>query len=247
MIPKIIWQTHEWEYEDLPHNFLRCTQTWKNLNPEWEYRYRSGINRAIDVKNFDRELYQYYMFADKVTQSDIWRYVVLYKYGGFYTDMDSFCKMPLNYSFKKYDTKKEIFCTKVFLLRHFEKKIAEPKMVENLHNSPIASIPNSSILKLVLENIKKEYSKYSVLDLYNNIEKLANTLSRNPAKELWLGIAFFQQVVLSNKEKACFEYSGDNHTEDVKKSFKSDFEVDYYGEKIFYSNLCKKMNWNDLL
>lgn len=243
MIPKIIWQTHEWEYKDLPHNFSRCSQTWKNLNPTWEYRYHSAIDRAIAVKDFDQELYQYYMFADKVTQSDIWRYVVLYQHGGFYTDMDSFCIMPLDYSFKKFYDGKDIFCTKIF----YKENVGEYSKTQHIHNSPIATIKKSNIFSLIIENIKNKYRQNSVLDLYNQIEIESKGYSRGPAKNLWLGTQIFGHAVFSNQEDVCFDYYGDLHSESLKKDFKSNFFVDYYGEEISYTDLCDRMGWEDTI
>ena len=36
---KIIWQTHKWEYEDLPDLYKKTSKTWQIMNPDWEYRY----------------------------------------------------------------------------------------------------------------------------------------------------------------------------------------------------------------
>lgn len=246
MIPKIIWQTHEWEYEQLPNNFNRCTQTWKNLNPEWEYRYHSAIDRSTTVRDFDKELYEYYMFADKVTQSDIWRYVVLYQYGGFYTDMDSFCIMPLNYSIEKFYDGKDIFCTKISYAENNDNEDFKSLSLESVNNSSIAAIPKSEILKLILENIKNYYKRFLILDLYNKIEAESGGFSRGSAKDLWLGTSAFQGVVLKNKNSVCFNYYGEIHSGAVKKDFKSDFIVDYYGDQVPYTELCKKMGWKDI-
>jgi hypothetical protein len=247
MIPKIIWQTHEWEYKDLPHNFSRCSQTWKNLNPEWEYRYHSAIDRAIAVRDFDLELYQYYMFADKVTQSDIWRYVVLYQYGGFYTDMDSFCVMPLEYSFKQFYNGKDVFCTKIFYREEYSEQESRYLKLEQLHNSPIAAIQKSNILNLVIQNIKNQYKENSVLDLYNEIEIESQGFSRGPSKKLWLGTNAFANVAFNNKESICFDYYGDLHSGSLKTSFRSNFLINYYGEEISYIDLCNRMNWEDTI
>jgi mannosyltransferase OCH1-like enzyme len=247
VIPKIIWQTHEWEYKDLPHNFSRCIQTWKNLNPEWEYRYHSAIDRAIAVRDFDQELYEYYMFADKVTQSDLWRYVVLYQYGGFYTDMDSLCIMPLEYSFKQFYNGKDVFCTKTFYQEEYSKEESKYLNVEYIHNSPIAAIQKSDILGLVIQNIKNKYKQNSVLDLYNEIEIDAKGFSRAPSNKLWLGTGAFGSVVFDNRENVCFDYYGDLHSGSLKTNFFSDFLLNYYGEEMFYSDLCNRMGWQDTL
>ena len=239
MIPKIIWQTHEWEYKDLPNNFKRCIQTWKNLNPEWEHRYHSSIDRAIAVRDFDQEIYEYYMFADKVTQSDIWRYVVLYQYGGFYTDMDSFCIMPLEYSFKKFYNGKDIFCKKIYYREEYSEKESKYLSLKQIENSPIGAIPKSNIFNLIIQNIKNKYKENSVLDLYNEIEADSKGFSRGASKKLWLGTEAFGSVVFNNEEDVCFEYYGDQHSQDLKKSFETDYMIDNYNEQISYFNFIK--------
>ncbi len=247
MIPKIIWQTHEWEYKDLPHNFNRCTQTWKNLNPEWEYRYHSAIDRAMTVRDFDQELYKYYMFADKVTQADIWRYIVLYQHGGFYTDMDSFCVMPLEYSLKQFYDGKDVFCRKIFYIEDYSEEESKYLNVEHVFNSPIAAVEKSNVLDLLIQHIRDRYKDNSVLDLYNEIEVDSKGYTRLPSHKLWLGPGAFESIVFNNKENVCFNYDGDLHSHSLKIDFMSNFLVNYYGEEILYSDLCNRMGWQDTL
>jgi len=40
MIPKIVWQTHECKYEDLPEIYKDNAETWKFDG--WDYRYHSA-------------------------------------------------------------------------------------------------------------------------------------------------------------------------------------------------------------
>jgi hypothetical protein len=242
MIPKIIWQTHEWEYEDLPIHFKQCVKTWKNLNPNWEYIYHSGIDRANIVKNFDKELYSYYMFADKVTQSDIWRYVVTYQYGGFYTDMDSVCTMPLDYFIKLNSFNgKELFCTEI------KKQSAEKynKTFEVVNNSCFGVIKNSFITKKILDNILFNYKKIgTVLDIYNDIERQSGTSTRVVPKCLWLGPQLFYSTILEYREYVLFTFSGSNHSKDYKTLFNPNYPIDYYGNHKSYSEVSFEIGWS---
>ena len=45
MIPKIIWQTYECPYDELPQYAKDCTKTWIDKNPTWEYRYVDAQER----------------------------------------------------------------------------------------------------------------------------------------------------------------------------------------------------------
>ena len=56
MIPKVIWQTYECDYDKLDLKALECSSSWKQINPEWEYIYVSGKEREQFVlKNFGKE------------------------------------------------------------------------------------------------------------------------------------------------------------------------------------------------
>jgi mannosyltransferase OCH1-like enzyme len=88
MIPKIIWQTHETAYDDLPQLYKENSQTYKDLG--WEYRYCSALDReSFIAEHFPEYLHLYLHIEPGIYRSDLWRYLVLYTYGGFYADMDS--------------------------------------------------------------------------------------------------------------------------------------------------------------
>ena len=97
MIPKIIWQTHEWELEDLPDTFKKSVDSWKNMNPTWDYRYTSARKRLEHIRDYGgEEFLKFYKDCNRLTQADLWRYVVLYKFGGVYSDLDWECIRPLD-------------------------------------------------------------------------------------------------------------------------------------------------------
>lgn len=90
MIPKIIWQTHESNYKDLPDLYKTNSQTWKDGFPDWEYRYCSAEDRRNFIKEFFPEyLYIYDHIKYGIYKADFWRYLIVYQFGGLYADMDS--------------------------------------------------------------------------------------------------------------------------------------------------------------
>jgi hypothetical protein len=93
--PKIIWQTHNYKKEWLPKHLNQICATWKNLNPGWDYRYVDHIERDEFVSQYP-EIYETYKYQPPAHQSDIWRYLVTYEFGGCYADMDSVCVKPLD-------------------------------------------------------------------------------------------------------------------------------------------------------
>jgi len=96
MIPKIIWQTEEAEFENLLPFQKNIIGTWKNLNTDWEHRYADSKQREQHVKDYNDTLYKIYQISSGINRADMWRMVATYTHGGFYADMDSICTVPLN-------------------------------------------------------------------------------------------------------------------------------------------------------
>jgi hypothetical protein len=140
MIPKIIFQTHEYKYEELPLWFKQTSMSWRNLNPGWEYVYHDVAQRSKYVKDKSPELYKIYQEIRKPHQADIWRYLILKEYGGVYADMDSFCTVPMDYILDVLPDHIEIVCTRTEKQQH-------------TNNANFAVIKNSKILNGCLEDI----------------------------------------------------------------------------------------------
>ena len=104
MIPKIIWQTHNYKHDYLPIHISKIANTWKNLNPGWEYRYFDYEQRQQFVKDECPEIFESYKkIWQPMYEADIWRYLIVHKYGGVYADMDSLCVKPLDYMLESYN------------------------------------------------------------------------------------------------------------------------------------------------
>ena len=152
MIPKIIWQTYESEYKDLPPLALECANSWQEKNPDWEYKYVSGKERAEFVlNNFGEEWFDIYnSYKTNISKADLWRYMCLYINGGLYADLDILCKESIRHFFD---------------LSHDFIASEEP-------NGPgysqmiFASKANSVFLKNIINNIK---TKYYEKNSYSNI------------------------------------------------------------------------------
>jgi len=98
MIQKTIWQTYETSYEDLPQYAKDSIDTWKNMNPGWEHGYMSGPDREQFFRlNFSKEVYDTYINLPLgVMKAGLWRFAILYIFGGVYADMDTHCKAPIS-------------------------------------------------------------------------------------------------------------------------------------------------------
>ena len=93
-IPKIIWQTMK--TNKVPVFMKNYADSWINLNPEYEYRFHDDddiINFLIT--DFPEYLDGYRILKYGASKADLWRYLIIYKYGGVYADMDCRCITPL--------------------------------------------------------------------------------------------------------------------------------------------------------
>lgn len=94
-IPKLIHQI--WVGFSVPDSFKSNIVSWQRLNPEWNHALWTEENRPElhnEVLYRDAERY---VPAHAVGQfrADILRYELLYQYGGFYADVDTYPLRPL--------------------------------------------------------------------------------------------------------------------------------------------------------
>lgn len=98
MIPKIIWQTYKDPFNQLQPYMVDAINTWRNLNPDFEYRYMDDTQAAEFVLNeYGQEWHNIFInLPVGVMRGDLWRYMVIYKYGGVYADLDTECLNPIS-------------------------------------------------------------------------------------------------------------------------------------------------------
>lgn len=98
MIEKNIWQTYETLYDALPNYAKASIGTWTSQNPEYKHGYMSGPDREEFFKNnFDQKIADVYSNLPLgVMKAGLWRFAILYIYGGIYADMDTHCKAPVD-------------------------------------------------------------------------------------------------------------------------------------------------------
>jgi|688.fasta_scaffold302151_3 mannosyltransferase OCH1-like enzyme len=218
MIPKIIWQTHENKYNDLLPFQKDITNTWKNLNPGWEYRYVGAEERSLAVKEYDEFLHSYYLESAKTHQSDIWRLVTIYNHGGFYSDMDAVCVKGIDETLLNiYDGKDLVFSPEGF--QH-----------SGIGSSNFGAVKNNKIIKEMIDKIILEYRNTDIKDIPNlPFASLENRI--------------VSEVAMKNKELIFFNNDYYSHAAEYKTLFNSNLDVVFNKEKINYHTLCINMNW----
>jgi mannosyltransferase OCH1-like enzyme len=139
LIPKIIWQTYKDPKDTLAIYMHEAMDTWKNLNPEYEHRYMDDTQAAEFIKNeYGQEWYDIFIgLPVGVMRGDLWRYMVIYKYGGVYADLDTECLKPI--SSWMIEDKQFIVC---------------PETSHHFCQWTFASTAGNPILKSVLDLIK---------------------------------------------------------------------------------------------
>ena len=95
IIPKIIHQTAPKDKTKWYPIWNKCHQTWLNLFPKPEYKHIMWHDEDLDtfVKNEFPFFYNntYKLYNKNIKKIDSARYLILYKYGGIYADMDYMC------------------------------------------------------------------------------------------------------------------------------------------------------------
>ena len=93
-IPKIIWQTMKTSV--VPKIMKDYSNSWIEQNPEYEYRFfdDNDIHQFI-ANDFPEYISVYRKIKHGAVKADFWRYLILYKYGGVYADMDCRCNVSL--------------------------------------------------------------------------------------------------------------------------------------------------------
>jgi mannosyltransferase OCH1-like enzyme len=109
-IPKRIFQTHKSiQYIQSKPKLRNAINSWKKFVPYYGYHFYTNemcdtFMKTEMVTEFGPNIYSAYMKLPlAVMKADLWRYCIIYKYGGIYADVDTVCKCdPL--MFTKYST-----------------------------------------------------------------------------------------------------------------------------------------------
>lgn len=135
MIPKIIHQT--WKTLDVPDEWKDAVDSCKNKHKEYKHIIWSHEMMENFVKTEYPDFYDVYMsYTYDIQRCDAFRYLVLYKYGGIYLDMDIICK-------KKLDS-----------LLEYDIVLAKSSNIESFYtNSFIMVIPNHPFIKFCIDNL----------------------------------------------------------------------------------------------
>jgi len=157
-IPKRIF--HTWENNNINPEFQNIINKWTENNPNYEYTfYTSKMREEFILNNFGSKIYNVYnKIIPGAYKADLWRYCILYKYGGFYTDIDMLCTGHLD----------ELLDNDIEFIVPIDLNINPLEGQHNLACGFIGSIPGSPILlgaiNRIVDNVEKNIIPNSVLN-----------------------------------------------------------------------------------
>lgn len=141
ILPKKIHQI--WLGGEIPDKYKRMTHTWRDMNPEWEYKlWTDNDVKSIDLPN--RRLFD--SMTNYGPKSDLLRYHIMNKYGGVYADTDFECLKPFHafthlefFMGIAYQSKLELYPGLIGCIPHHpisEALIKEVCKIKTMPNSP---------------------------------------------------------------------------------------------------------------
>jgi mannosyltransferase OCH1-like enzyme len=140
-IPKRIFQTHKSiQYIQSKPTLQRAINSWRRFVPEFGYHFYTDemcdeFMKTEMVEEFGEEIYEAYNRVPiSVMKADLWRYCIIYKYGGIYADTDAVCLCDPN-MFTLYET--QLVCA--------------PENSTHLCQWTFAAPANSPLLKSIIE------------------------------------------------------------------------------------------------
>eukprot|EP01035_Chromulina_nebulosa_P059819 gene59819-81839_t len=103
-IPPIIFRSHEDDFDDLHPKFQSIFNETLSLNKNYTMVYFSEKERVQFIKSFYPHYLDDYLSCNPgAFRSDIWRLLVIYRYGGVYSDLSIQYIMSLDYIVREFD------------------------------------------------------------------------------------------------------------------------------------------------
>jgi len=146
-IPKIIHQIY-FDPSGVPENLLILSQTWEDKHPDWEYRFwnERSIGQFME-SNYQELIPLFHSFPLDVQRWDFVRYLILYRFGGLYVDLDYECIEPL-------DTL--LWNTSCCMGLEPSSHAIYKSMPFIIGNALMASVPKHEFINQIIKNISSE-------------------------------------------------------------------------------------------
>lgn len=223
-IPKVVH--HTYPTRDLNPDLKANLDNLKKQNPDWEFRFYDDADQISFINANFPELSKYYYAINSdygAAKADLFRYLLIYKYGGVYLDIKSTLSRPLN-SIVMDDTK--------FILAYWELASDgyHPEIEDEngeFEQWHVISVSGHPFLKSVINNICRNIAVYNpFLDGRGAIATLkvtgpiAYSLAIAPLVKLW-------PHTIGKDSDFGLIYSIFNHNQATKLSHRNIFKSHY--------------------
>lgn len=156
VIPFNVYQT--WSKKNVPPYMKKTMDHNKQLNPDFTFHlYDDNDCREFIKKNYNNDVLDAYDGLNPgAYKADLWRYCILYMYGGIYMDVK--IKLLFNFSLKE-----------LVYSEHYVRDIDGPFQTIGIYNAFMVHEPRSPILFKLIEqivlNVKEKYYGESPLSI----------------------------------------------------------------------------------
>lgn len=251
-IPKIIHKviiTENGKTPFLDENISDAINSFKTMNPDYELRIYNGIDCENYLKKyFSDEIYLAYKKINAFAfKCDLFRYCVLYKEGGIYSDIRSVCLVDLEKIMPKdlkWFSAKDIPWYPPSDLHHLIKH--KKKRVSAMQNTFIMSIPFhpylKEIIKISVENIKNEEYGIHPLSITSPMAfhvAIKKVNFRQYPRKYYFGNFDPENNKISFKNEALLRWKYKKvkaaYNEDIKGG--NNYNIIYHSSKMFDKNI----------
>lgn len=140
-IPKIIHQT--WKRAEVPQKWISYQQRVKEVYPDWEYILWTDKDNEDFVRDEYPDFYDTYINLPKnIMRADVIRYLIMYKMGGLYLDLDYEILKPFDFS-----------NSTLVLPKNRSKKFGDDE--DQIGNCIFASVPKHKFWKDVIDELQE--------------------------------------------------------------------------------------------
>ena len=198
-IPKIIHQT--WKDAEIPSRWKNYQRAVKTFHPDWEYRLWTDADNDAFVKENFPDFYPVYAgFSNNIMRADVIRYLIMYRMGGLYLDLD--------YEFlKPFDFKEAEVVLPANRSAHFGDEY------DGIGNCVFASVPGHPFWNDVIEDLKRHppaIKNYDEIIGATGPLLLTRIYNSNKYEDILVPerLAFHPPVPKSKKEYAALKTNG---------------------------------------
>jgi mannosyltransferase OCH1-like enzyme len=174
-IPKTIHQIWFQGEEQIPPYLLEYHNTWVQLNPDYKvlvWDQKKIENLVNEQEDWIKETYFFY--KKMIQKIDFAKYVILYKYGGIYIDMDIKCLQSLNNTPGITDNDLVLSSMTTFFFQKIALNIILRKYIKSdyINNGTIMCVPNTELMLLTM---KEARTKKNLPDFFNGFHVFYTT------------------------------------------------------------------------